>query len=138
METVLTVAAGARLHFEHGWPIELLAMQPHKDYAFDLASFMPPNLADEYIAAEIKPTVREFAALSSNLRRCCLDDHDDDCVTKKPRRNAHRKWSALRARKPPLLWLVGPSPHSEVYRLLHRPDGVIEMEPVDNSALDFA
>ncbi len=138
VETVLTVAAGARLHFTHGWPADSLGMQPHADFALDLAAFTTSDSVNQQIAAEIKPTLEELTTLSINLRRCCAGDHDDSCLEKhRARRNAHNKWRALRARQPPVLWLVSPAPHSEIYRLAYRADGVIEVEPADVSQLDF-
>ena len=138
VETVLTVAAGARLHFEHGWPVDLLGMQPNKDSALDLAAYRPTDLINEFIAGEIKPTARELAALSKNLRKCCTGEHDEACIKDKAKRNAHRKYSALQARKPAIFWLVGPSPHNEVYRLSYPSEGIIEMQQTDSSGLNFS
>ena len=58
LESVITVAVGARLHLDYGWPIESLGMQS-KDSAFDVMAFKAPDFVNEYVAVEVKKTSRE-------------------------------------------------------------------------------
>ncbi len=101
LESVITVAVGARLHLDYGWPIESLGMQS-ADSAFDVMAFKAPDFVNEYIAVEVKKTSREVDQLLQNLTKCCAGEHDPSCVDGK-RRNAHRKWVAFHARQPSIL-----------------------------------
>ena len=136
LETVITVAAGGRLHLDYGWPIESLGMQS-KDDAFDLMAFKPPDFANEYIAVEIKKTSRELDVILKNLTNCCAGEHDASCYSNGKRRNAHRKWVALQARNPCLFWAVGPSPASRLFEVLVAADGSVRLQAVPTERLHF-
>jgi hypothetical protein len=135
LETLITVATGARLHFDYGWPIECLGMQS-KDSAFDLMTFKEPDFQNEYVAVEVKSTSRAVDEMTENLARCCAGDHDPSCFTG-TRRNAHRKWIALTARRPCLFWAVGPSPASKLFQVAALADDRLHLVPVSFDSLRF-
>lgn len=136
LETVITVAAAARLHLDHHWPLDLLTIQSN-DSAFDLTAIRAPGLANECIAVEVKKSTREVDQMVVNLTKCCSGDHDSSCLTG-ARKNAHRKWVALQARRPALFWAVGPWPDSRVFKVLSGDTGQIRSERTDESKLHFA
>lgn len=136
LETVITIAAAGRLHLDFGWPVELLGMQS-KDYAFDVMAFKPPDFESEYVAVEVKKSCREVEHLLRNLHGCCAGEHDASCE-KGTRKNAHRKWVALCARRPRLFWAVGPSPESQLFEVLATDEGAqIRLQPVAETRLRF-
>lgn len=135
LETVITVAAAARLHLDYGWPIDLLGMQS-KDNAFDLMTFRAPDFTNEDIACEVKKATREVDVLLRNLALCCAGDHDESCLDAGKRRNAHKKWVALHARKPRLFWAVGPFPDSRVFEVMTIGDD-IQLREMPATALAF-
>lgn len=55
LEPVITVATLGRLHLDHGWPKELLGLQPAK-WEFDFAAYASPIAQSEYVAGEVKKT----------------------------------------------------------------------------------
>jgi hypothetical protein len=136
LESVITVAVGARLHLDYGWPIESLGMQS-KDSAFDVMVFKAPDFVNEHVAVEVKKTSREVDNLIENLTKCCAGDHDVSCHSKGTRLNAHRKWIALHARRPSLFWAVGPSPNSRLFEVLVAPDGSIRLQATPSTRLHF-
>ncbi len=136
LESVITVAVGARLHLDYGWPIQFLGMQS-KDSAFDVMAFKAPDFMNEYVAVEVKKASREVDTLLENLVKCCAGDHDPSCYSKGKRLNAHRKWIALKARHPQLFWAVGPYPDSRLFEVLVTTDKNIRLEAVSTARLHF-
>ncbi len=135
LETVITVAAAARLHLDYGWPLELLRMQS-TDGAFDLVAFRRASFTNECIVVEVKKSSREVDQLLNNLTKCCAGEHDAFCFNGK-RLNAHRKSVALQARKPPLFWAVGPSPDERLFEVIAAPDAGIRLKAVPTEWLQF-
>ncbi|MEP6820842.1 MAG: hypothetical protein ABI946_00670 [Chthoniobacterales bacterium] len=135
LESVITVAVGARLHLDYGWPVECLGMQS-KDYAFDLMAFRAPDFENEDIAVEVKKTAREVDELLRNLAKCCAGEHEPSCENGE-RKNAHRKWIALQERQPRLFWAVGPSPTSRVFEVVVAREASIRLQEVSPAALRF-
>lgn len=135
LESVITVAVGARLHLDYGWPVDSLGMQS-KDAAFDVMAYHAPDFDNEYVAVEVKKTSREVDELLRNLTKCCAGEHDPSCLDCK-RKNAHRKWVALQARKPPLFWAVGPHPNARLFEVIAAADGSIRLEAAPQERLQF-
>jgi hypothetical protein len=137
LETVITVAVGARLHLNYGWPIASLGMQS-KDSAFDVMAFRPPDFTNEHVAVEVKKSSRELNLLMQNLTRCCIGDHDTGCQTNATRVNAHRKWIAISSRRPKFFWAVGPSPDSRLYKVYYADHAqTITLQPVELDKLNY-
>ena len=59
LEPVITVAVLARLHFKWGWPKDLLGAQSRKE-EFDVTAYSRSDSNNEYLACEIKKTVKEL------------------------------------------------------------------------------
>ncbi len=57
-EAIITVAVLARLHFDLGWPKQLLGTQS-VGFDFDVIAHADEEAANEHIACEIKKSVRE-------------------------------------------------------------------------------
>jgi len=109
VEPVITVATLARLHFDLGWPKELLGTQS-KDWAFDVTTYLSPDHENEYIACEVKKSVAEIDQLVELMSRFGKVPSPERIVTPKARElNAFKKLQALRARRPPLFWAAGPA-----------------------------
>ena len=53
------------------------------------------------------------------------------------RRNAYKKIIALRERRAPLFWALGPDGCSMVYRTRFKPNEAVELVPVQPEALRF-
>lgn len=134
-ESVITVAAAGRLHLDYGWPAECLGIQS-KDSAFDVMAFKPPDFVNEHVAVEVKKSSREVDQLIANLTRCCAGEHSSSCETGS-RKNAHRKWVALQARRPALFWAVGPSPASRLLEVRVLDDRRVALLPVTEEKLRF-
>lgn len=66
LEPVITFAALARLHLVHGWPKEVLGMQP-KGWAFDLAAYGPSTDQPVRILGEVKKSSAELNRLRDEL-----------------------------------------------------------------------
>jgi len=64
VEPIVTMGAIARLHFEHGWPLDCLGTQPTK-WKFDLAAY---NTDGEAILCEVKRRPRDVERMCAFLR----------------------------------------------------------------------
>ncbi|WP_284312095.1 hypothetical protein [Labrys miyagiensis] len=124
LEPVITVATLARLHFEFGWPKQLLGMQS-ADWAFDAMAFLSSDASAEHIAGEIKKTDAEVEKLIQFMQAL---SRSIDPATASPRgaeKNAFKKVKALNLRKPPLFWAVGPNGLSYVFEVGYGADEVL-------------
>lgn len=136
LESVITVAVGARLHLDYGWPIESLGMQS-KDSAFDVMVFKVPDSVNEHVAVEVKKTSRELDVLLENLTKCCAGEHEAGCYSAGKRLNAHKKWVALQARHPAFFWAVSPSPDNRLFEVLVASDRSIRLQAAPTARLHF-
>ncbi|MGI9173315.1 MAG: hypothetical protein ACR2F0_08410 [Chthoniobacterales bacterium] len=130
------MAASARLHLDYGWPLDLLGMQS-ADNAFDAMAFETPECLNERVAVEVKRDAAGVRRLLKHLALCCAGEHADSCYAKGTRRNAHKKWVAINARRPPLFWAVGPYPVSRVFAVVHDEAGGVQLEEVSTDRLHF-
>src|SRR5581483_4665776 len=121
-EPIITVAVLARLHFELGWPKELLGTQTKGGWAFDVATYLSGGSEVEYIACEVKKTSAEVSRLLELMDRFGKDPH----ATVAPKeQNAFRKVKALRHRRPPFFWAVGPGRLSHAFIVEYVEDDVV-------------
>lgn len=132
VEPVVTIAAMARLHFDHGWPLHCLGMQS-KEFAFDIMAYHPTDNAQALIAGEVKATRRDMDDLMKRLHHCCTQGHHD-CPAAS--RNAHKKWEGLHRHKAPLFWALGPGQNSRVFKVGHGSDSAIVLTEADNTLLN--
>ncbi len=109
LEPAITFAALARLHFDYGWPVDLLANQP-RTWAFDLAAHDRADPNSYRILGEIKKSVKEAERLISDLTSAASGRAVESILP-----NSAKKWDALSRLRPRLLWVVGPSGFSKVY-----------------------
>ena len=136
LEPVITIAAAAKLHLEHGWPLDCIGMQS-VDYAFDLIAFLPGRPDHEYIAGEVKPTAGQLTSMVTKMRGCCSEGNHTHCLESSARRNAHRKWLGLARCRAPLFWAIGPAGNQEVFQVIYSDERPIELTETFESALGF-
>jgi hypothetical protein len=128
MEPIITIAAAARLHLRYGWPKECLGTQLKRNWAFDLFAVRPGTGDKEYIAGEVKKTVKELDQLVSFMRLSCSEGDVDVTAVSGARRNAHKKWVGLRDCRAPMFWAVGPRGISRLYTVTYLKDGPVALE----------
>lgn len=131
LEPVITFAALARLHITYAWPKESLGMQP-SGWAFDLAAFGPKPDQPPQILGEVKKSSPELHRLREDLLQLSRGAAPE---TAPP--NSTKKWRALLATKPKLLWLVGPSEESYAYAPSYESSGCT-LHEVDCSSLTYS
>lgn len=115
VEPIITVAVLARLHFDLGWPKELLGTQT-KDWAFDVATYLSNDSDAQYIACEVKKSIAELnklLELMAQFGKCPPADQ----ILAPNERNAFRKVKALWSYRPPLFWAIGPGGSSHAFRV---------------------
>lgn len=136
LEPVISVAGLARLHFDYGWPAELIATQS-SDYALDLVAFLP-GAPSEFIAGEVKKTRRELERL---VELMMLFGRDATAglppSAKQEERNAYKKIAALRSRQPPSFWALGPDGLSRVFKVNYSAGEFVDLVKVAEDALKF-
>lgn len=129
-EPVITFAALARLHLQHGWPRDGLGMQP-KGWAFDLAAYDPRVDHPPQVLGEVKKSSAELKRLREELLNLSNGATAESVST-----NSAKKWLALLETKPSTVWLLGPNEESYVYALNYAGNGCTLRE-VSNSALAY-
>lgn len=134
VEPIITVAGLARLHFDHGWPKQLLGMES-PSFAFDLVA-MDPDTQTMFIACEVKKTAKELGDLLAFMRELGLNPAADKPKTGRLL-NAYMKVLGLRKHRPQLFWALGPNGLSEVFRPRYGGKGEIELMPTVESELRF-
>ena len=134
LEPIITVAALGRLHWDHYWPIDLIGTQS-SDWAFDLVAYRRGSM-NEYIAGEVKKSEIELERLIDLMKR--LGRSPDAPVPKAGReRNAYKKVEALRSRKSPIFWAVGPAGYNHVFSVAYGADSIVELIPAGVEELKF-
>ena len=131
-EPIITVAVLARLHFDLGWPKHLLGTQS-PGWAFDVTAYQPPDLKNEHIACEVKKSVFEVDQLVALMAHFGQNQPTGELGGHK--KNAHRKVQALRERRPPLFWAVGPDV-SQVFRVTYD-DELVMLKPTSSEELRY-
>jgi hypothetical protein len=130
LEPVIAFAALARLHFDYGWPPNLLGVQP-KTWAFDLAAYGADR---QYrILGEVKKTDKEAKSLISDLTRACAAQSSSAIPM-----NSAKKWNELVRGRPPTLWIIGPAGCSRVFRCSYPTDVAVNLLETSVSDLIFA
>lgn len=127
IEPIITVATLSRFHFELGWPKELLGTQSVDD-AFDAMAYVSSDTTSEYVACEVKKTTKELDFLTRTMLKLSTLPPTANVVNKE--KNAYRKIKALRARRAPFFWAVGPGGGSVAFKLTYLDGGPIIFDEV--------
>lgn len=133
MEPVITVAAIARLHLDHGWPISLLAAQSD-DWAYDIVGRTMQDGAVR-VAGEVKKSRREVDKLIDELIEFGSDLTLPNPLPEKYK-NSLKKLISLRKIRAPILWVVGPDCYQKVFLVRYEGD-IVSFVPAPLSALAF-
>ena len=136
VEPVITIGCIARLHFEFGWPRECLGMQSAR-WEFDVTAYLPGRLEAEYIACEVKKTVKELDVLMENMLVLCGQPELDAKSIPAVQMNAYKKVVGLRARRAPIFWAVGPDGESRVFNVSYLVDAKISLRPTTMERLMY-
>ena len=134
IEPIITVAVLSRLHFDRGWPKDYLGTQS-KEWAFDVAAYLPSNPTREYVACEVKKTERELEQLIALMRRFGESEPIGDL--RKEELNAFRKVKGLRSRRAPLFWAVGPGGINAVFRVIYSDGDLVTFEEAPLAELQY-
>lgn len=133
LEPVITMGAVARMHLDHGWPIDFLTAQS-EDWAFDIMASkdgLTPS-----IAGEVKKTTSEVDKLFRLMVEYGANPHAHE-PKPGPAQNAFRKMASLRKNGASTLWLVGPGRYELVFEANRLKDGVIQLAPAPSERLSF-
>lgn len=136
LEPIITVAGLARLHFEFGWPEHLIGMQS-QDYAFDLAAYLSAEPSAEHIACEVKNSVKQLDELINNMKKFAIDNVQSQAGMSSKEVNAFRKLVALRKRKVPIFWALGPERASFVFYMSYSADGAVTFSRAKEEMLSY-
>lgn len=134
IEPIITIATLARLHFDFDWPSELLGTQT-SDWAFDVAVYHPDDLANEYVACEVKKSSKELASLIRMMKDFGASPNREFANSKE--KNAYKKVVGLRARRAPIFWAVGPGNDNVVFKVTYAEDGRIDLVEASQETLRF-
>ena len=121
VEPIITVAVLARLHFDHDWPKHLLGMQS-KCGAFDFMAFGSADTANEYIAGEVKKTLKELEMMITTMIKF---GNEPSLAPASREVNSYKKVVALRNRRPPIFWAVGPAASNFAFRMEYGESGSV-------------
>jgi hypothetical protein len=102
-------------------------------WAFDVTAYQPPDLKNEHIACEVKKSVFEVDQLVALMAHFGQNQPTGELGGHK--KNAHRKVQALRERRPPLFWAVGPDV-SQVFRVTYD-DELVMLKPTSSEELRY-
>lgn len=132
VEPIITVAALSRLHFDRGWPKDLLGTESPK-YEFDATAFRPSDSDNEYIACEVKKTVAEL----NQLTELMLDPDLHRSKNSSKSINASRKLKGLQERRAPVFWALGPGGEHRVFRTTYTDGGSVRLEVAPDDVLTY-
>lgn len=134
VEPIITVAVLSRLHFELGWPRELIGTQSI-DWAFDVTTYLETDHSGEYIACEVKKTESELRQLVHLMQH-----FGANCQTEAKRGkevNANKKVQGLRSRRAPIFWAVGPGGSHFVSKVSYSDSGLVVFEEASIAELRY-
>ena len=134
LEPIICVATLSVLHFEHQWPKQALGTQS-SDWAFDVTAYVDNNVENEYIACEVKKTIKEIDRLIVLMRKFGLSPL---CKAKnRIEENAYKKVAALRSRRASIFWAVGPGGYGAVMRMAYPGDDRVMFEETTIAELQY-
>jgi hypothetical protein len=135
VEPVVTIAALGRLHFDFGWPKELLGTQSLK-WEFDLAAYGRDDSEHEYLAGEVKKSVRELDEMIGHML-AFVESSGPLSAKPSPRElNAYKKYRGLLDRKAKVFWAIAPDGVDRVFAITYK-DGALQMTLADTPTLIY-
>lgn len=133
LEPIITFAALARLHFDYGWPAELIGTQSKK-WEFDLVAYPKEDAENEYIAAEIKKSAKEVEKLVEHITSL-NGEGMVDVTGNAVMRNSIKKYNGLVERGARVFWIVGPAKLSYIFKVEQLGDKRIALTPGEEGFL---
>jgi len=133
-ETIIAMAVLARFHFDLGWAKQSLGLES-KGGAFDAATYLSSDSHVEHIACEVKKSTAELEQLIELMIRFGRDPSDKPM--RKQEENAFKKIQALRSRRPPLFWAVGPGGSNNAFRIGYTEDGSVRFDEIPTRELSY-
>ena len=94
-------------------------------WAFDIATYWQLDSTNEFVACEVKKTASELEGLVRTMRQLATDDVRSETSMSKGQINAYRKLNALRTRRAPFFWALGPGGAGYVFRMSYGEDGMV-------------
>lgn len=135
IEPVITVAVLARMHFDLGWPKNLIGTQS-RNWEFDVTAYRSSDLDNEYVACEVKKSISELDQLVGLMQRFAVENTPTSSISHPKEINAYRKLKGLQVRRAHLFWAVGPDATNHVFRVKYNDEG-IALEVVGLDALIY-
>jgi hypothetical protein len=135
LEPIITIASLARLHFDYGWPADLLGTQSRK-WEFDIVGYTNAAEDNEFLAGEIKKSVREATTLIEDI----LSLSGSGLVKvsgSAALRNSIKKYNGLVERRAKVFWVVGPNNFNRAFRVSELDEGKIAVVETNSDALAF-
>lgn len=136
LESVITFAALARLHFEYGWPVELIGAQS-KNWEFDLVAYPKPDVENESVAVEVKKTAKEVERLVERVTSLSGAGRVD-VTGNQVMQNSIRKYNGLVERGAKVFWIVGPAKLNYIFKVEQLGDKRIALTPGDEALLRYS
>jgi hypothetical protein len=133
IEAIIGIGAIGRLQYEHGWPTELLGLQPKK-WAFDLATRERDGGAP-VIVGEVKINPAEVDRMCDYFGRKL---GDNPSLAKGGNVNWNRKIDWLESQDAKVVWAIGPNGHDRIYRICKNvKTGALLLQPGAREDLDY-
>lgn len=111
IEAIIGIGAVGRLYIQHGWPRELLALQP-KDWKFDLATYGPFS-DGPIIVGEVKTRTSEIYKMCEHFEKIFGQSR----ALSGGKENWNRKIEWLLKHEASVLWAIGPGGYQRIYRV---------------------
>lgn len=135
-EPIITVAVLARLHFDLGWPANLIGTQS-RNWEFDVTAYRSCDPQNEYVACEVKKTVAELEQMIELMHRFSSDDKPVSSSMNSKKINAYKKLAGLKLRRAALFWAVGPGNMNHIFQMEYGDEGSVAFKATDRSALMY-
>ena len=137
IEPVITMAAAARLHLNHGWPKDVIGLQS-KRWGFDFVAYQSAKSDVLLIAGEVKKTERELTKLVSELRFLSHTACYGDAETPQVSQNTRNKWNEILISQPCVFWALGPGAKGYVFEISYPSQGVAAFSETNVTSLNCA
>lgn len=139
-EPIITIGGIARLHFDYGWPIDLIATQSKGTqstrWAFDLVTYLEQSNM-EIIAGEVKKTKKEIDTMLDIMKNFPHPSLIPDDISK-TKKNALKKLEGLRRGKASFFWALGPSGYSRTFLVNYSENDYVTLKEINDNSLRYA
>lgn len=116
VEPIIGIGAIGRLHMDHGWPVELLGLQP-TTWAFDLAAYSYTSEAPR-VVGEVKAKPAEIDSMCKHFEQAFGQVTGPSSSGKE---NWNRKVAWLQGSDASVVWAIGPGRYERIYRITSEP-----------------